>query len=167
MLCKDLFLISNTVLTLFMCSILQGCRFEDADDTILLFIELQAAVQVFIQRLALLFDPENPQKMHPIIRVVDSINLILADTTTGGGACRGHSHALLLHLLKNLKHNKFFLLLTEKYDSMCKGICSFDETYAQMKVPPKHLMFSLYILMLSFIPVELYFTTTGYFIFLS
>ena len=102
----------------------------------MLFIEMQATLQYFIHRCALLIDPDDSTKMADIASTLlnTSVNSILDDATTGGGQCKGHVHALLWHILKHLKHEKFVLLLTERCEPQRKAINSFNEVKSELKV---------------------------------
>ena len=118
-------------------TIIQLCRSPTTNDQekVLLYIELQAVVQVTVQQVAIYLDPSQPNKNLQLSDVIQGVNSVLEDPATGGGACMGHAYVLALHLLKCLKSfRKFTHLLTAQFDSIFGGITYLEQFSAKLKV---------------------------------
>ena len=104
-------------------------------EKVLLYIELQAVVQVIVQQVAINLDPSQPTKFGQLTNVIQDVNSVLDDPATGGGACKGHAYVLALHLLKCLKSfRKFTHLLTVQFDSICSDITCLAHFSGKLKV---------------------------------
>ena len=102
---------------------------------VVLYIELQAVIQVIAQRLALHLDPTHPNKIEDILCITEDLNKLLDDVTTGGGHGGGHSMVVALHLFKSLKSSQQLIdLFTKSYDSVFRGITCLEEINEQLKV---------------------------------
>ena len=70
-----------------------------------------------------------------INQVLPDINSLLDDPATGGGMVKGHSMVLGLHLLRKFKSwQRFSELLSQQYDSICRGINCLKTLHDQLKV---------------------------------
>ena len=75
-----------------------------------------------MQQVALDLDPSK------LASILKELNTILDDPATGGGACKGHTLVLALHLLKRLKSfRKFTDLLTVQFNAVCRGITCLEQ----------------------------------------
>ena len=100
-----------------------------------LYIELQAVIQMIAQQLALHLDPSQPEKFGEVVSIGDELNKLMDDPTTGGGAGGGHGMVVALHLFKLLKSSrKFTDLFLKKYESVIRGIKCLEPFYEQLKV---------------------------------
>ena len=102
------------------------------EDKIVLFIELQAAIQLSIQHLAPHLDPDNPRLIGSLSEIIDRIDQILNDVNTSG--CGGHILLLLMHLLDRLGEEKLVILFQQRFDTICKNITSLEHTKDVLKV---------------------------------
>ena len=92
-------------------------------------------VQAIVQQVAIDLDPSEPSKMRQLGGIKKEVNSILDDPATGGGACKGHTLVLALHLLKRLKSfRKFTELLTVKFEAVCQGINCLEQFSVELKV---------------------------------
>ena len=92
-------------------------------------------VQAIVQQVAIDLDPSEPSKMGQLGGIRKEVNSILDNPATGGGACKGHTLVLALHLLKRLKSfRKFTDLLTIKFETVCQGICCLEQFHGTLKV---------------------------------
>ena len=67
--------------------------------------------------------------------VVEELNVLLADESTGGGAVGGHSLTMAMHLLHQLKSaRKFTELLTTKFDVLVNNVRCLHPINQQLKV---------------------------------
>ena len=67
--------------------------------------------------------------------MVEELNVLLADESTGGGAVGGHSLTMAMHLLHQLKSaRKFTELLTTKFYVLVKDIQCLHPINQQLKV---------------------------------
>lgn len=96
----------------------------------LLFIELQAVAQVILQAVAIALDPSDHSRIQQLIGVVEEVNGIIEDTAMGGGARRGHSYVLALHILK---HVKSYRRLTD-FNIVVSGITCLEQICEALKV---------------------------------
>ena len=115
---------------------MQLCKSTTKSDQekVLLYIELQAVVQVIVQQVAIDLDPSEPSKIRQLAGVKREVNSVLEDAATGGGACKGHTLVLALHLLKRLKSfRKFTDLLTVQFDAV-RGISCLEQFSVDLKV---------------------------------
>ena len=100
-----------------------------------MFIEQQATVQVIMHQVAIGLDPSEPGKLSQLGSICAEVNSVLDDPSTGGGACKGHTFVLTLHLLKHLKSfRKFTELLTVKFNTICQGITCLKQLCCELKV---------------------------------
>lgn len=100
-----------------------------------LYIELQAVIQVTAQRLALHLDPSQPKKFEDIASVFKDLNKLMESKATGGGNGGGHEMVVALHLLKMLKSSRRFTdLFLKKYETMFLGIECLKPFYERSKV---------------------------------
>ena len=99
-------------------------------DKVLLFIELQAVAQVILQTVAIALDPSDHSRIQQLMGVVEEVNGIIEDTRMGGGACKGHSHVLALHILK---HVKSYRRLTD-FNIVVSGITCLEQICEALKV---------------------------------
>lgn len=102
------------------------------EDKVVLFIELQAAIQLIIQHLAPHLDPENPQLIDSLSEIIDRIDQILNDVNTSG--CGEHILLLVMHLLDRLGEEKLVILFQQKFDTICKNITSLERAKDGLKV---------------------------------
>ena len=119
------------------CTYTQLCKSTTRSDQekVLLYIELQAVVQVIVQQVAIYLDPSEPSKIGQLASVKREVNSVLDDAATGGGACKGHTFVLALYLLKRLKSfRKFTDLLTVQFDAVCRGIRCLEQFSVDLKV---------------------------------
>ena len=113
------------------------CTSEPISDAskVVLYIELQAVLQVTAQQLALHLDPLKPEKIEDIVSVLEEINKLMNNPTTGGGIDGGHGIVVVLNILKHLRSSrKLSDLLVKKYDSMIRGINCLESFHVQAKV---------------------------------
>ena len=104
-------------------------------DRVILWIELQAVIQVVAQQLALHLDPSEPEKIGEVLSIGDDLNRLMDDASTGGGKDGGHGMVIALHLYKLLKSSRRFTdLFVKKYDSVIRGINCLEPFYEQLKV---------------------------------
>ena len=105
--------------------ILKQCKsqVEPPHSQVLLYIELQAVVQVIAKSLALHLDPSDQAQLGKVQPLVGDINQLLDSSSTGGGAVGGHGMVLALHMLRKLKSSrKFSEFMTKKFEIVCKEI---------------------------------------------
>ena len=94
-------------------------------------------VQAIVQQVAI--DLSDPGKM---VHIKTEVNSVLDDPAMGGGACKGHTLVLALHLLKHLKSfQKFTDLLTVKFESVCRGINCLEQLHEELKVQCSEIVF--------------------------
>ena len=105
---------------------------NENEDKIVLFIELQAAIQVIIQHLSPHLDPDNPNQIDSITSIVEPIDQILNDVHTAG--CGGHILLLVMHLLNRLGEEKLIFLFQHKFDTICRNITSLEHAKDMLKV---------------------------------
>ena len=129
---------------------------------VLLWVELQAVVQVVLQELAAHLDLSETHRLGEIQPLADDINRylpgrverrreggeeriimllmflscrLLDDVETGGGDTKGHGMVLAMHMVKLLKSSrKFSEMLTKKYDSICHGLHCLQTFHEQLIV---------------------------------
>eukprot|EP00731_Ephydatia_muelleri_P021734 Em0014g325a len=113
------------------------------NEKILLYIELQAVVQVIVKQVAIDLISSDPLKTKQLSRMIEEVNSILDDPAKEGGACKSHAPVLALHLLKHFKSSrKFTDLLTVKFESVCQGISCLKQFHGELKEqaePKPHL----------------------------
>ena len=124
------------------------CTSEPTSNAVkaVLYIELQAVIQVIAQQLALHLDPTQPEKFGEVVVICDNLNSLLDDETTGGGKTGGHGMVVALHLFKLLKsYRQFTNLFLNMYDSVFRGIRCLDQFNEQLKVSNLLMYISLYV----------------------
>ena len=108
---------------------------EPTHSQVLLHIELQAMIQVIVKSLAPHLDPSDQAQLGKLQPLVDDINQLLDNPTTGGGAVGGHGMVLALHMLWKLKSSrKFSELITEKFDIVCKEVACLRPIHDKLQV---------------------------------
>ncbi len=115
------------------------CTSEPTSDAskAVLYIELQAVMQVIAQQLALHLDLTKPEKFADIQANIKELNELMDDKITGGGPEGGHGMVVALHLFKLLKSSrKFTDFFKNKYDIVIEGINCLKPFlgYLQLKV---------------------------------
>ena len=98
-------------------------------------------MQILIQQLALIIDPDDHSLMSPINTINSGINFVLDEDATGGGSCKGHYYVLLLHLYRKLKHDKFISLLTaDKHQQVRMSFKCLSSAENALKVSLYHVL---------------------------
>lgn len=113
----------------------------------MLFVELQATVQLIIEHLSFHLDPDNPQLIDSLSQIIDPISGILDDVHTGGGSCSGHFLLLIMHLFNRLGEEKLVTLFQQKFDTICRNIKCLEQAKDELKVSFKqgvHLLTLLF-----------------------
>ena len=85
-------------------------------DRIILSIEQQVVIQVIAQHLAQHLDPTDPGNVGKVVNILDNLNRLMDDVSTGGGRDGGHGMVVALHLYKLLKSSRKFTDLFVKKD---------------------------------------------------
>ena len=106
-------------------------------DKILLFIELQAIIQLILEHLSFHLDPDNPQQIDSLSQIIDPINGMLDDVQTGGGSCGGHFLLLITHLFNRLGEEKLVTLFQQKFDTICRNIKCLERAKNELEVSLK------------------------------
>ena len=115
----------------------QQCKLgiSPAHFQILLHIELQAVIQVLAKLLALHLDSSEQSQMVEIQPLINEINELFDDVSTGGGDAGGHGLVLALHMLRKLRSSrKFSELLSHKFEVVCKEIKCLQPLHERLKV---------------------------------
>ena len=103
------------------------------DNKVVLQIEMQAILQLIAQQLAFHLNPFEPDKITDVFRMIEYINVLMDDVSTGGGKEGSHGLVVALHLYKVLKSShRFTDLIVKKYDSVFRGINCLGPFYEQL-----------------------------------
>ena len=116
-------------------------------EKLILYIELQAVIQVIAKHLAKFLDPSEPAKIAKIYISRDAVNMLMDDESTGGGNNGGHGIAVAHHI-KMLLSSPFEFTDTflKKYDAVFRGsgINCLEAFVEQLKVQVIYLRFVMY-----------------------
>ena len=79
----------------------------------------------------MLFTLHNTQ----VCTLLSDINEVLDNESMGGGSIKGHSQALVMHMLKELQSfQAFSRILTDQYNLLCDGIHCLEEYHQKLTV---------------------------------
>ena len=102
-------------------------------DRVILWIELQAVIQVTAQQLALHLDPSKLES-HEVLSVLNDINKIMDDESTGGGRDGGHGMVVALHLYKECNSSRqFSIKFIKLYDALFRDINCLQPFHEHLK----------------------------------